>query len=197
MTGAIYIVIGVAALPDPWTGGYVSEAGASSASQHSLYRVGILLVSIALGLLAAAVAAAVASPVAHPLVPRWFPTAWALLLAAAGLGAVSSRVSCTTGCPLPPYQTTTARDLVHAGTSVAAVGFVGLSMLVLVLTDPPGSVRRLARWGAVVCWPPLVFLAVAILAVGHGALTAITERIALALVLLWALTTAAVIARRL
>jgi len=197
VTGAIYIVIGVAALPDPWTGGYVSEAGASSASQHSLYRVGILLVSIALGLLAAAVAAAVASPVAHPLVPRWFPTGWALLLAAAGLGAVSSRVSCTTGCPLPPYQTTTARDLVHAGTSVAAVGFVALSMLVMALADPPGSVRRLARWGAVVCWPPLVFLAVAILAVGHGALTAITERIALALVLLWALTTAAVIARRL
>jgi hypothetical protein len=47
------------------------------------------------------------------------------------------------------------------------------------------------------CWPPLVFLAIAILAVGHGALTAITERIALALVLFWALATAAVIARRL
>ncbi len=198
VTGAIYIVIGVAALPDPWTGGYISEAGASSAPQHSLYRAGILLVSIALGLLALAVATAPgASPVAHPLVPRWFPSGWVLLLVAAGLGAGSSRVSCTTGCPLPPYQATTARDLVHAGTSVVAVGFVALSMLVIALAHESGAVRRLARWGAAVCWPPLVFLAIAILAVGHGALTAITERIAVALVLFWALATAAVIARRL
>ena len=195
LLGAVFIMIGVSALAHPWSNGYVSEAGATTSGHHSIYRVGIALVAISIGLLGAALIADPAPP-AHRWWPRWIPAAWTLLAIGAVLGSVSSRVSCTTGCPLPPYETTTAQDMVHAVTSIGAVGFGTLAMLAIAVTYPAGAVRRLARVGAAVCVPPLVFLAVAILAIGRGPVTGITERAALALVLAWMTATAAVVARR-
>jgi hypothetical protein len=218
LIGAAFVVVGVSALDRPWSGGYVSEAGAVTSAHHAIYRAGVGLVAAALGLLGAALmtqrasasslaatattvtsptgASPAATPGAMSWWPSWIPAAGIVLAAASVFGIASSRVSCTTGCPLPPYQATTVPDLIHAAASIAAVALAAVAMVSLAVSRPPGVVRWFARAGAAVCVPLLVFLAVAILAVGRGRLTAVTERVALALVLAWALATALAIARR-
>jgi hypothetical protein len=117
------------------------------------------------------------------------------LIVASGLALVSSRVSCTAGCPLPPYQRTTFQDLVHAVASVGAVGFVALAMLVIATVFPPGALRSVARVATVVSMPLLVALAVAILAAGAGELTGALERTSLVVVLASVIGAALIIAR--
>ncbi len=228
--GAALVTVGVSALDRPWVFGYISEAGAASSAQHNLYRTGIALLAISIGLLAVVVGSPgrSAAPAVHafpsagaagprrghrmsldraPLGtgrsgtrrpgargsawwPRWIPGAATLLAAGAVLGAISSRVSCSTGCPLPPYQPTTTQDVVHAVASVGAVGLATLAMLSIAVTYPPGGLRTVCRFGVAICLPPLVFLAAAIGIAGRGTVTGIAERASLLLVLAWVIAVA-------
>ena len=104
---------------------------------------------------------------------------------AGALTAVSSRISCTASCPLPPYEHTTAQDLVHAGTSIAAIGLTVLAMLAVAATAADRVQKRVARIGAVVCTPILVALAITLLAIGRSTVTAVLERLGLVGVLGW------------
>jgi hypothetical protein len=112
------------------------------------------------------------------------------LLLAGALGGVSSGVSCTAGCPLPPYEHTTTRDLVHASTSIGAVGFATLAMLIVAIAGVDGRLRRIAQVCFAICAPLLLALAVGLLALGRSPTTAILERVALAGVVAWGIATA-------
>jgi Protein of unknown function (DUF998) len=191
LLGGLFVGVGVSALPDPWIRGYVSEGGVAGAGHSTVYRIGIAALAVSIGLLGLAVN----QQPAQPRIARWPAVAWMCLVIAAGLGLVSSRVSCTAGCPLPPYQRTTFQDLVHAATSVGAVGLVALAMLVIAVVFPPGALRSAARVATVVSMPLLIALAVAILAAGAGTLTGVLERISLVAVLASVIGTALIIAR--
>lgn len=190
LLGGLFVGIGVSALPEPWIRGYVSEGGVAGAGHSTVYRIGIAALAVSIGLLGLAVN----QQRARPRIARWPAVAWMGLIVAAGLGLVSSRVSCTAGCPLPPYQRTTFQDLVHAVASVGAVGFVALAMLVIAIVFPSGALRSAARVATVVSMPLLIALAVAILAVGAGTLTGVLERISLVAVLTSVIGTALIIA---
>jgi lysylphosphatidylglycerol synthetase-like protein (DUF2156 family) len=170
LLGGAGMVIGVAALPHPWTTGFVSQAGAPGAGHAGFYRTGVLLLAVTLILLGVALGG----------LPQ-------VVLTVAGLLAtVSGRVSCTGDCPLPPYEHPTPQDLVHAGTSIAAIGLTALAMLIVAVR----SRDRLARVSTAVCVPLLCALAVALLAVGRGFATAVLERISLTLILGWVVASA-------
>lgn len=169
LLGAVFIAIGVSALPHPWTTGYVSQAGAPGAAHASAYRVGVLLFAITLFLLAGTLMGIVG----------------VVLIVAGALAAVSSRISCTADCPLPPYEHTTTQDLLHAGTSIAAIGLTVLAMLVVAALSTDSRQRRVAGLAAAICVPILVTLAITLLSIGRSATTAILERIGLAGVLVW------------
>lgn len=190
VVGALLVGIGVSALPDPWISGYVSEGGVAGAGHSTVYRIGIAALAVSIGLLGLAVN----QQPARPLVARWRLATWMCLIIAAALGLVSSRVSCTAGCPLPPYQRTTFQDLVHAVASVGAVGFVALAMLVIAIVFPRGGLRSAARVATVVSMPLLIALTVAILTVSAGTLTGVLERISLVAVFASVVATGLVIA---
>ncbi|WP_051366658.1 DUF998 domain-containing protein [Hamadaea tsunoensis] len=156
-------------------GGYVSEAGVPGRPFAGLYRAGIL------GLAGAAAALAVAyRSVLVVAVPLALATPAML---------VSGTVTCTPGCPLPPYETTTTGDLVHAVGSIAGVGLCALAMGALAWTGT-GPARR-ASWVAVaVGWPLLVGTAVAIAAVGRSSLTGWLERLGLLACVAWLIAAA-------
>jgi hypothetical protein len=183
LLGAVFVSIGVSALPGPWIHGYVSEGGVATAAHSTIYRLGIATLALSIGLLGIALAQKSPNAAGPRWLPAWWPAAWLSLIIAAALGLTSSRVSCTQGCPLPPYQRTSFQDLVHAVASVGAVGFTALAMLSIALIYPAGPLRRAARIATVVCMPMLTALAIAILAVGRGTLTGVLERASLVAVL--------------
>jgi hypothetical protein len=180
ITGGALMAYGVSAMPHPWTTGYISQAGAPGAAHAGAYRAGVLLLAITLFLLGNALVS----------------LAGVLLIGAGGLAAISSRVSCTPGCPLPPYEHSTTRDLVHAGTSIAAIGITVLAMLAIAALSPDRPQARAARIAAVVCVPVLVTLAITLLAIGRGTTTAVLERVGLVAVLAWIITCALLALRR-
>lgn len=162
--------------------GYVSESGVAGTPHAGLYRLSVLAVAGAAGLLA------------------WLlrHTVWSaatLLGAATPLVALSAAVSCTTGCPLPPYEQTTGTDLAHAAASLAGVACCALAMLQLARLAAPGRLRSVTRLALAVCWPPLVGTAVLILLVGRGPVTGQVERFALAACIAWLIATAALLIR--
>jgi hypothetical protein len=178
------IAVGVASvrngLDGPGFSGYVSEAGVHGRPFAGLYRSGILALAGAAGALAVAYRRLVL--VAAPL---------ALAVPAM---LVSGTVSCTPGCPLPPYETTTAGDLVHAVGSIAGVGLCALAMATLAWTG--GAAARRLSWIAVaIGWPLLVGTAVAIAAVGRSALTGWLERLGLLACVAWLIAAALARAR--
>lgn len=185
LAGGVAVVIALAALPHPWTGGYVSEAGVATDPRAALYRIGILGVAVSLVLLGIVLFHAVR-------------VAAALLAVAGVLASISASVPCTAGCPLPPYERTTPMDLVHAGASTAAVGFAALAMGVTAMTVDRADrwLYRAAQIGFGLVAPMLAGLAVGLLAVGRGELTAVLERAALGTLLIWLTTTAGHSARR-
>jgi hypothetical protein len=159
----------------PGLAGYVSEAGVAGAPHAVLYH-GTLVV-----LVAATGAAALALRAPARL------AALALGLAAPCL-LVSSAARCTRGCPLPPFEPTTAGDLLHAGASIAAVGLCALAMLAAAWRALDQWVRRASRWAAGFTIPVLVTMAVGLLTVGHGVFTGVVERISLIGCLGWLVT---------
>jgi hypothetical protein len=183
-TGAALLFAAVVTTRRLWFGGYVSEAGVASESNAGLYRAGVLTLAAGLVLLAVAVGSAV-------------PAA-SLLLAASGLLAgVSGAVSCTAGCPLPPYEPTTVTDMVHAVASVLAVGGCALAMgAVGIATRVQSGWRRLSMVAFWVVGLLIGVAAVAMLGLGRGYATGLLERVILLLVTAWLLATSAYLARR-
>ncbi|MBB5867668.1 hypothetical protein F4553_001047 [Allocatelliglobosispora scoriae] len=160
--------------------GYVSESGVPGTARADLYLLSIVLIAVAAALLAGAL-----WPVCRQ--------AGALLLAAAPAIGLSGAVTCTDGCPLPPYDPTTAQDLLHAGASIAGVGFSALAMLA-VAWWPTGRLRPIARAGVAVAWPVLVATAACMVFVGRSGVTGVLERLGLLACVAWMLATAVAIA---
>jgi len=167
LAGGALMAVGVAALPHPWTTGYVSQAGAPGATNAAYYRAGVLLLAITLILLG--------------LVLLGLAMTRLALIAGGVLATVSSQVTCTANCPLPPFEHTTAQDLVHAATSIGAIGLSTLAMLLIAVIDKD----RLTRIGFAICAPIELALAVTLLAVGRSEITAVLERVAVLAVLGW------------
>ncbi|MEV4655590.1 DUF998 domain-containing protein [Micromonospora sp. NPDC049301] len=182
LAGAVAVTVAVVAGPGPDFTRYVSETGIDGSGHAATYRIGILALAGSLLLLAAALPAGV-----------W--AAPALLAAGAVCTAVSGTVTCSTGCPLPPFERATLADLVHGGASIAATASVVFAMVALAVSGPAGrAVRRLAGAAAALSLPLCATVGLAMLIVGRGATVAVLERLILAIAILWGLTTATALA---
>jgi len=170
--GGVTLIVAVLATQGAWYAGYVSEVGVAGEPYRDAYRLGIFGMAAALLLLA-------------PAVNRLAVLPAVVLLASGLLAGVSGTVSCSPGCPLPPYESPTPADLVHGGTSVAGVALCGLAILLLALGRVDTDLRRLSR----VALGPVVVLGIAnaygIAFVGRGHLTSIAERVMLLVIVAW------------
>jgi Protein of unknown function (DUF998) len=165
-----------------WYNGFVSETGQPGAPHAGGYRLGILLIAVGLLLLACAL---------FPLTlsPEWaVPAAAGLLLLASALATTSSLVSCTAGCPLPPYERPTFADLVHASSSVAGMLACLGAMWALAATAGETALRRACRGWLVVAIPLVGFAAVSLLAIGRGYSAGTSEKLLIAAIIGWLLT---------
>ncbi|XTZ15233.1 DUF998 domain-containing protein [Micromonospora echinospora] len=176
--GAIAVVVAVVAGPGPGLTGYVSEAGVADSGYAPTYRAGVFALAAGLLLLA----------VALPAVAR--PAA-ALLAAGSVCTLLSGAVTCSDGCPLPPFERATTADLVHGGASIAGVAAVVFAMVAVVLCPAAGTrVRRVAAVGALVALPLAAAVGLAMLVVGRSTLVGVLERLLLAETVGWGLATA-------
>ncbi|MFG2108058.1 DUF998 domain-containing protein [Micromonospora chersina] len=181
MAGAVAVTVAVAAGPGQGLTGYVSEAGVTDSGYAGAYRIGVFALAAALLLLAAAL-------------PPALRTAAALLVAGAAGTVLSGAVTCSTGCPLPPFEAATVADLVHGGASIAATAAVVFAMLALVLAPAAGrALRRVAAVGAALALPLSGAVGLAMLLAGRGGLVGVLERLLLAVAAGWGLVTAAVL----
>ncbi len=98
---------------------------------------------------------------------------------------VSGSVACSDGCPLPPYERFTAADLVHGGTSAAAVGFCALAILAVGRATTGSTLGRVCLLSFGVVAPLVVAVGVAMLTVGRGTVTSVLERLTLSASLAW------------
>ncbi|MEU1885773.1 DUF998 domain-containing protein [Micromonospora sp. WMMD987] len=184
LLGTAAVTVAVAAGPGSPAGGYVSEAGVPDSALASTYRTGVFTLAAALLLLATALPTA--------LRPA------AVLLAAGAVGALlSGAVTCSAGCPLPPFEAATPADLVHGGASIAAVGVTVLAMLVIGFLRPATpALRRVARVSGVMALPVAGATALGLLTVGRSDLLGGLERLLLAICVGWGLLTALLLARQ-
>ncbi|MBM0232955.1 DUF998 domain-containing protein [Micromonospora sp. STR1_7] len=182
LAGAVAVTVAVLAGPGPGLTGYVSEAGIAGSGHAATYRIGVLALAGALLLVAAAL-------------PPGVRVAPALLAVGAVCTAVSGAVTCSEGCPLPPFERTTVADLVHGGASIAATAAVVLAMAALAVSGAgTRAVRRLAAGAVTVALPLCATVGLAMLIVGRGALVGVLERLVLALTVLWGVATATALA---
>ncbi|WFE38963.1 DUF998 domain-containing protein [Micromonospora sp. WMMD998] len=182
--GAVAVTVAVVAGPGPGPTGYVSEAGVTDSGYAGAYRIGIFTLAAALLLLAGAL-----------------PTAARAASVLLGVGAVattlSGTVTCSAGCPLPPFEAATVADLVHGGASIAATAAVVFAMLALVCSPAVGvALRRVAAIGAALALPLSGAVGLAMLLVGRGTLVGLLERSLLTVTAAWGLATAVVLVRR-
>ncbi|WP_425413547.1 DUF998 domain-containing protein [Micromonospora rhizosphaerae] len=178
MAGSVAVTVAVVAGPGPGLTGYVSEAGIADTGYAPAYRIGVFALAAALLLLAVALPAALR-------------VAAALLAAGGGLTLLSGAVTCSAGCPLPPFERPTVADLVHGGASVAANAAVVFAMLALVLSPATDRLlRRIAGLGVALALPLAAAIALAMLTVGRGGLVGGLERLLLAVAAGWGLATA-------
>jgi hypothetical protein len=100
-------------------------------------------------------------------------------------------VHCSPGCPLPPYETPAARDLVHAAGAIGALGLCALAMLLSAALRVGPAVRRRGRIGLLVVYPPMILSAAGILLTGRSLFTGVMERLALVAVCAWVVLSSA------
>jgi hypothetical protein len=169
--GAAVAVAVVAGPASGWTG-YVSEAGIGPGAYAWVYRIGVLV--FAAGLLPLSALAVATSRVA------------AVLFGGAALGgALSGAVTCSDGCPLPPFEAATTADLVHGAASVAAVGACVLAMPVVAMRAAATSLRRGSLVAAAVAFPLSGVVGAGMLTLGRGTVVGVVERALLVAVALW------------
>ncbi|WP_405112614.1 DUF998 domain-containing protein [Micromonospora sp. NBC_01405] len=184
LAGVVSVTVAVVAGPGPGLTGYVSEAGVTDSGYAPTYRIGVFALAGALLLLAAALPAALR-------------IAAGLLAAGGACTALSGAVTCSAGCPLPPFEPATVADLVHGGASIAATASVVFAMLAVLFNPAAGPrLRRLAACGAAVSLPLAGAVGLAMLVVGRGTLVGVLERVLLAVCAAWGLATALALARR-
>ncbi|MFI6759500.1 DUF998 domain-containing protein [Micromonospora sp. NPDC050417] len=176
LAGTVTVTLAVVVGPTSALSGYVSEAGVGAGGYVTAYRLGVLGVAVALLLFATALAQVLR------------PAAGLLAAGAAGTG-LSASVPCSAGCPLPPYEPTTAADLVHGGASIAAVACVVFAMLMVAWSaEVPPLLRRLGLVGVALALPLSATIGVAMLTVGRSTLVGVVERALLGVIALWLIT---------
>jgi hypothetical protein len=122
---------------------------------------------------------------ARPVV--WSARLAAVLLAASAvLAGTSGAVPCSNQCPLPPFEPTTAADVIHTAASIAGMALLAAAMAAVALA---GGLRPALRRLAVVALTATVPLGGALglimLFVGRGPTGAILERILLVVAVSW------------
>lgn len=245
--GTVGVVVASAATGTGY--GYVSEAGVPGAPLAGLYRAGVFAVAAAMALLAGAlrvhlratlvdlhpteeIGSARGRTLAQACSRRTAPTGRRLdldrlagtiailaLAVAAPLAATSGAVPCTTGCPLPPYESASHQDIAHAVASIGGFALAAVAMVVLALPSvtvrvpagtasargsdaalaragtPTGNrLRTASRLGAGLAVPLLAAAGLAMLIVGRGLLTGALERAAVVASLGWLVAAAATLA---
>lgn len=160
-----------------WYHGFASEAGVSTASHAPAYRIGILAIAVGLALLALALR-------------RVLPAAAGLVALGGLFGTTSAAVSCSPGCPLPPYETPTLADLVHAGASILGLLMVAAGIAAIGLWAMPSGLRSASRAWLVPVVPLVGLAAITLLALGRGYVTSAVERALLTCTVGWAVSAA-------
>ncbi|MEH0825685.1 DUF998 domain-containing protein [Micromonospora sp. CPCC 205739] len=184
LAGTVAVTVAVVAGPGPGLTGYVSEAGVTASRYAATYRIGVFALAAALLLLAAAL-------------PAPLRVAAALLGAGSVFTLLSGVVRCSAGCPLPPFEAATVADLVHGGSSIAAVAAVVFAMLALAWSRAaPPALRRVSALGGALAMPLAGAIALAMLVVGRGGLVGGLERVLLAVTVGWGLAAATVLGLR-
>lgn len=180
--GATAVAVAVVNGPGGGPTAYVSEAGIPGSAYVVPYRAGVFALAAGLLLLAAAL-----RPVARH--------AAALLAGGAAATTLSGAVTCSRGCPLPPFERATVADLVHGGASVAAVAACVFAMVgAATASGSARPLRRLGAGGAALALPLSAVIGFAMLALGRSRVVGVLERVLLPVVLLWAVLTALAIA---
>ncbi len=178
VVGAVTVTVAVVAGPGLAAAGYVSEAGTDTYPLAGAYQIGVYALAAGLVLLAAALV-------------RLVRVAAALLVTAGFFIALSGAVTCSAGCPLPPFEPATTADLVHGGAGVAgAAAFVFAIVATAVSATVPPVPRRLSVLAAGLTLPLAVTVALAMLLVGRGALIGVLERVVLVAAAVWAVVIA-------
>ncbi|MEH0840861.1 DUF998 domain-containing protein [Micromonospora sp. CPCC 205711] len=181
LSGTVAVTVAVVAGPGPGLTGYVSEAGITGSGYAPTYRIGVFALAAALLLLAGAL-------------PPALRVAAGLLGAAGLCTLLSGVVTCSAGCPLPPFEAATVADLVHGGSSIAAVAAMVFAMLALLLSPAAApALRRVAALGVTLALPLSGAIGLAMVTVGRGGLVGGLERVLLAVVAGWGLATATVL----
>jgi hypothetical protein len=174
------LVVATVRTPGFRTADYVSELGVGGGS--SVYRAGVLAAALGVAAYAGAV--------------RRIVLAAGLLGASSLLFVGSAAVTCTPGCPLPPYQETTAQDLAHAGASAGALGLAGLAMLVLAARHPDRLVAAVCAIAGLVELGFMAATGIALLANTQGTVNGVLERCVVGAALSWLLVSGALLAVR-
>ncbi|MFF5214834.1 DUF998 domain-containing protein [Micromonospora sp. NPDC000442] len=183
--GVSAVTLAVVAGPGPGLTGYVSEAGVVGSGYTWTYRTGVFALATALLLLAAALRSG----------DRALRIAAGLLVAGGLATVLSGAVTCSAGCPLPPFERATVADLVHGGASIAATAAVVFAMIAIVLAPTARRpLRRTAAIAATVALPLAGAVGLAMLLAGRGSLVGVLERLLLAVAALWGLATALTLA---
>ncbi|NLU80005.1 DUF998 domain-containing protein [Micromonospora sp. HNM0581] len=203
--GVAAVTFAVVAGPGPGPTGYVSEAGVVGSGYAWTYRTGVFVLAMALLLLAAALRAAGVPP-AGPApqrrraggaagVDKVLRVAAGLLVAGGLATVLSGAVTCSAGCPLPPFEQATVADLVHGGASVAATAAVVFAMIAVVVAPTAGRpLRRAAVLAAAAALPLAGAVGLAMLFAGRGSLVGVLERMLLLVAALWGFATAVTLA---
>ncbi|GID95362.1 DUF998 domain-containing protein [Amorphoplanes digitatis] len=164
LVGVLIMLFALVAAPGSWLLGYISEAGTPGLPLAAPYRAGLVLLAAGAGLLGLAL--------------RRRSRLLAPLLGAAAFAATSGVVPCSSGCPLPPFEPTTAGDVVHAAaTIVAAVLALGAMVTVALCRALRPAVRRLATAAAALIVPLGAALGAVMLLAGRGPASATLERL--------------------
>lgn len=162
---------------------YVSEAGVPAYPHAGNFRAGILLVAAALILLGAALL-------------RGRRAAGLLLLFSGAATTGAGTVSCSGGCPLPPYEIGTVADLVHATASIVAVAAIVLAMATLGARGPDRLLRGLCVAASTIAFPLSAAVGLAMLLIGRGTAIGLLERALLAVIAAWLLAASLHLTRR-
>ncbi|GLY07619.1 DUF998 domain-containing protein [Actinoplanes sp. NBRC 101535] len=206
--GAGTMMFTLAAGPEPWWQGYVSESGTAGQPYALPYRWGLITLALGVASLSATWAAAPgrSAPPAEmrlrltriPYARKWLldgtATVWALAVAAV-LAAVSGAVPCSHECPLPPYEPTTVADVVHAAASVVGMVVLAAAMATMWLSAADRAVRWLAGTAVLLMVPLGALLAGTMLIVGRAPVGAVVERLVLLIAVAWLIGVALLITR--
>jgi hypothetical protein len=116
-----------------------------------------------------------------------------LLAASAVMAATSGAVSCSNQCPLPPFEPTTAADVIHTAASIVGMVLLAAAMAAVALADGlRPALRRLAAVALAATVPLGGTLGLIMLFVGRGPTGAILERVLLVVAVSWLVGTSVV-----